>query len=111
MTELAAEETSRRASVPGVSKFVKGVPGPEPRETCDCPEAAEAFKQITSRFPDELTESGVPLLPLAQIQWLETAGLKAEDRDEALRTLVTHIMATPSFLTLQLIKTVGTVGK
>jgi signal transduction histidine kinase len=68
-----------------------------------CPQAAEAFAKVINEFPDTLTESGLPLLPLAQLHWIENADLSTAQRQTNLLLLGAKALSKPSPLSGQLL--------
>ena len=60
------------------------------------PEAAAAFQNVASRFGDVFTFAGLPLGPLAELQWLETAELTAPKKRDAIERCLETALAQPS---------------
>lgn len=70
-------------------------------------QAADAFAVVIERFPDARGDSGLPLQPLARLQWIETAQAGAAEKLAALSALASNALRQPSILNAQLLDRLG----
>jgi signal transduction histidine kinase len=68
------------------------------------PEAADAFQTVSLRFGDLSTPAGLPIRPLAQMQWIETATLSPSEKRDAMARCLENALADPSPIVPQLLE-------
>ncbi len=77
----------------------------------DAKEAAAAFDAVVSHYPDAISESGLPLAPLAEWKRLQLPSPSTTNLAAALEIFCARLVERPSFLTPRLLEEVSSLQR